>query len=145
MQNLLRQEHLLSREKIRKIIIQEKLFQKRHLQTQLKQRTLLQFFAPEEPQDIQIMKNIQMVEKNKEEIREKRYPNLNQHFKKRTKKSRKRCWYCFSYSHLKRYCPNIQCFYCGNYGHIKKDFHKKKINYLNSRLKEIILKKEKKE
>ena len=144
MQNLLKQEHLLSKENRRKSMIQEKLFQKRHLQSQSKQRTLLQFFAPEEPKDIQMKENVQMVEENKEEeIRGKRYPNLNQHFKKRTKKSRKRCWYCFSFSHLKRYCPNIHCFYCGNYGHIKKDCHKKKINYLYSILKEMAVKEEK--
>ena len=124
-------------------MIQKKLFQKRHLQTQPKQRTLLQFFTPEELQDIQMMKNIQMVEENKEEeIRGKIYPNLNQHFKKRPKKNRKRCWYCFSSSHLKKYFPNIQRFYCGNYGHIKKYNHKKKINYLYSRLKEIVVKEE---
>ena len=78
MQNLLKQERLLSREKRRKIRIQEKLYQKRLLQTQSKQRTLQQFFAQEEPQDIQMMENVQMVEENKEEeIRGKRYPNLN--------------------------------------------------------------------
>ena len=82
MQNLLKQEHLLSKENRRKSMIQEKLFQKRHLQTQSKQRTLQQFFAPEEPKDIQMKENVQMVEENKEEeIRGKRYPNLNQHFK----------------------------------------------------------------
>jgi len=74
----LKQEHLSFRGKRRKSMIQEKLFQKRHLQTQSKQRTLQKFFAPEEPQDIQMKENFQMVEESKEEeIRGKRYPNLN--------------------------------------------------------------------
>jgi len=66
-QNFLKQEQLLFIEKRRKIILQEKLYQKRHIQAQSKQRTLKQFFTPEESQDIQMMENVQIVEENKEE------------------------------------------------------------------------------
>ena len=57
-QNFLKQEQLLFIEKRRKIILQEKLYQKRHIQAQSKQRTLKQFFTPEESQDIQMMENV---------------------------------------------------------------------------------------
>jgi hypothetical protein len=38
------------------------------------------------------MENVQMVKENKEEeIKGKRYPNLNQHFNKKTQKEQKKC------------------------------------------------------
>ena len=43
------------------------------------------------------------------------------HFKKYWRKTKgKRCWYCYSWGHLKNRCPYIKCFYCGFKGHTKK-------------------------
>ena len=82
MQNLLKQEHLLSREKKRKLMFQEILYRKRLLQTQSKQRTLWQLFALEEPQDIQMMENIKLVK----QIRRDKGKEISRHqptFKKK--------------------------------------------------------------
>ena len=55
------------------------------------QRTIHQFFEPEVTEDIEMKEDIQKVEEiHEEEIRDKRYSNLNQHQKPNPKKRRKR-------------------------------------------------------
>ena len=83
------------------------------------QRTIHQFFETEVTKDIEMKEDIQKVEEiYEEEIRDKRYPYLNQHQKPKPKKSRKRYWYYYSNSYYKKFCPKIQCFYCGRFGQI---------------------------
>ena len=105
----------MHKENIKKLIW-EKISKNNCLHIHPIQRTIHQFFEPEVTKDIEMKEDIQKVEEIcEEEIRDKRYPNLNQHQKPKPKKSRKRCWYCYSNSHYKKFCPKIQCFYCGRF------------------------------
>ena len=50
------------------------------------------------------------------------------------KGSRKKCWICGSFCHLKRTCPYVRCFVCGKPGHIKKDCLLRQIKILHGAL-----------
>ena len=68
-----------------------------------------------------------------EELELKGKLDLNQHYKKHTKKAKKKCWYCKSAHHLKRSCPWIRCFYYKKYGHLKKDCFSRKVTFIFNR------------
>ena len=75
-------------------------------------------------------------EEKKEAPKKKQYLPVNQHSKKFWK-SKKRCWYCRSKSHLKKDCDQIQCFYCYCFGQVKATCYKRKIEFVYQRLMEM--------
>ena len=83
-----------------------------------------------------ISENIQKVEAKEEDPGKKTYPRVDQHQKKFKKKDGKKCWYCHSPWHLKKYCPKIRCFYCRKRGHVKAVCNKKKVDYIFNKLME---------
>lgn len=133
------------KESMRKKKMENIIASKHHNLKQINQNTIQEYFEPEEKEDIymQDKKDFQELEEHwKEEIGGKDYARVNQHFIKKAKRSKKKCWICRSFNHLKNRCPNIKCFQCGKRGHIKANCYKKKIDYLFARLKEMIDEKE---
>ena len=58
-------------------------------------------------------------EEKKEGEEEKGHMDLNKHYKKSKRKSRKKCWNCKSAYHFRDHCPYIRCFHCHRLGHVK--------------------------
>ena len=140
-----KEEMQKKKESLRKKKMEDIITSKRHNLEQINQNTIQEYFEPEEKEDIymQDKKDIQELEEHwKEEIGGKDYARVDQHFIKKAKRSKKKCWICRSFNHLKSRCPNIKCFYCGKRGHVKANCYRKKIDYLFARLKETIGEKE---
>ena len=69
----------------------------------------------------QIHQNMDTEEVQEEFLNQEKKSLPMNHFKKYWRKTKgKRCWYCYSWGHLKNRCPYIKCFYCGFKGHTKK-------------------------
>ena len=130
--------------KRRKIVIDKKLWSKRSHPSQSEQKTLEMFSVKEEPEKI-IMEteNLLLVEEEKkEETKVLGHLDLNQHYKKRVKSDKKKCWICKSKNHLKKRCPKLRCFWCHSLGHTKANFHLRMIEYIFHRVKENTARKE---
>ena len=124
--------------KRRKIVIDKKLWSKRSHPSQSEQKTLEMFSVKEEPEKI-IMEteNLLLVEEEKkEETKVLGRLDLNQHYKKRVKLDKKKCWICKSKNHLKKKCPKLRCFWCHKLGHLKANCFHRKMNFIFNRLLE---------
>ena len=78
-----------------------------HTPTSIGQMKINNFLVQEEDEEI------------KEAQEEKGHMNLCQYRKKLKHISKKRCWICKSFNHLKKSCPQIRCFYCKKLMHVK--------------------------
>ena len=110
--------------KTRKNRIQEKLFNKRiPLAHNRKQKTIEESFAQKKPEDIQLPKamDIGMEEENQEGTMKRSYARVDQCYKIPIKRSKRKCWNCYSTSHYKQNCPYIRCFHCKKLGHVKRN------------------------
>ena len=129
-------EHL----KRRKLLINQNLSSKRQCPTFKKQEKLDKFLVSEDPEYFQMVQQpeeiIQEEVKVEEVIKEKVGLDLNQHYKKKNHKDKKKCWNCFSRNHLKKSCPLIRCYFCKKKGHLKANCIERKINFVFNRLKE---------
>ena len=105
----------------RKSEVQKILMSKRLCPVQKTQEKLDKYLGKEEHEHIQmdLEPNMIQLEGNKEVIEGRGYPKPNLHQRKKKKKSKKKCWICLSFIHLKKSCPFIKCFYCSRYGHTK--------------------------
>ena len=124
--------------KKRKISIERKVWSERSHPNQSRQKTLETFFVKEEPEKI-IMEteNLLLVEEEKkEETKVLGRLDLNQHYKKRVKLDKKKCWICKSKNHLKKRCPKLRCFWCHKLGHLKANRPHRKTNFIFNRLLE---------
>ena len=124
-----KEEMQKKKESLRKKKMEDIITSKRHNLEQINQNTIQEYFEPEEKEDIymQDKKDIQELEEHwKEEIGGKDYARVDQHFIKKAKRSKKKCWICRSFNHLKSRCPNIKCFYYGKRGDVKANCYKKK-------------------
>ena len=135
------EEHKLERInnwlKTRKNRIQEKPFNKRiPLPHNKNQKTIEESFAQKKPEDIQLPKamDIGMEEENQEGTMKRSYARVDQCYKIPIKRSKRKCWNCYSTSHYKQNCPYIRCFHCKKLGHVKRNCWLRKVDYLLSRL-----------
>jgi len=94
------QKHLNDRKKN----IQKILFSKRVHQSLKEQKKIKHLFVLEEPNNIK-SNNINPVEEKKEEQDVRGFLDLFQHYKKSSKRNKKKCWVCKSPYHLKNSCP----------------------------------------
>ena len=124
--------------KRRKESLNKILFSKRRHPSQVEQGMSVNSLAPEASEDIQMDSFEQEKEElNQEEIKVGGTLNLNQHYKRRPKRDKKKCWNYRAPDHLKKHCPFLQCFYCSKFGHFKQNCQKRKIDFLFNRMKEL--------
>ena len=76
-------------------------------------------------------------ELNQEEIKVGGTLNLNQHYKRRPKRDKKKYWNYRAPDHLKKHCAFLRCFYCSKLGHFKQNCQKRKIDFVFNRMKEL--------
>ena len=131
------ERHLENRKReVQKILSSERIRPKEE-----KQKKIEHFFASEVPEDIQMVYNPEDIhraeDEQEEEIKERGKLNLNQHFKKRPQKDKKKCWNCRSKFHQKKNCPYLRCFFCKRLGHLKENCLARKINFVFNRLGKI--------
>ena len=111
----IRRHQLRRKEQIQKI-----LWDSSFHPNQVAQEKLDKYLGREEKEHIQTENdNMFQLEERKEELEVCGYPYPNKFRHKRKKTSRKRCWVCRSYGHIKNSYPQIRCFYCGKAGHTK--------------------------
>ena len=134
----MKSQRILEVLKRRKIIIDKKLWSKRAHPSQSGQKTLEMFSVKEEPEKISMeTENLLLVEEEKkEETKVLGHLDLNQHYKKRVKLDKKKCWICKSKNHLKKRCPKLRCFWCHKLGHLKANCFHRKMNFIFNRLLE---------
>ena len=101
-------------------------------------KVLEMFFVKEEPEKI-IMdaENLLLVEEEKkEETKVLGRLELNQHYKKRVKLDKKKCWIYKSKNHLKKKGQKLRCFWFHKLGHLKANCFYRKVNFIFNRLLE---------
>ena len=109
-----------SKLKKRRDLLQNIMFNKRIPTAKVnEQKKITDFIAQEVQEEIQIEDQV-----------EKGHMDLYQHQKKRKHRSKKRCWICKSFKHLKKSCPQIRCFYCKRLGHVKATCFQRKLNFV---------------
>ena len=86
----------------------------------------------------------QEIEKKEEKLEQNGQLDLNQHYRRTKRVSRKKCWNCKSANYLRDHCPYIRCFHCHRLGHVKAHCFMKKIDKLLEVLEKENKKKEKK-
>ena len=120
----MRAERTENKLKLRKKLINEKIFSKRIPPSLPKEAFIETHPSMKAPEAIEDTKT------RKEEPREpKGLTNLS-NFKKKTRKTGRKCWICKSPNHFKKNCPNIKCFHCHKLGHMKEHCYKRKVDFI---------------
>ena len=134
----MKSKRILEALKRRKILINEKLRSKRAHPIQSGQKTVEMFSVQEEPEKI-IMETENLLLGRGEEGR-----NKFQHYKKRVKLNKKKCWICKSKNHLKK-SPKLRFFWYQKLRHLKANCFHRKMNFIFNKLLETYgIRKEKK-